>query len=65
MEEQPAYDIGGFIVNAETSGQTVVVPDPSGESQPPAESGTETPAESQPEGTPVPEESSVSEAAGE
>ena len=30
-----------------------------------AESGTETPAESQPEGTPVPEESSVSEAAGE
>ncbi|MCI9553518.1 MAG: hypothetical protein HFE94_08300 [Acutalibacter sp.] len=66
VEEQPAYDIGGFVVDAETSGQTVVVPDPSAQPQPPAENGTETPpAESQPEGTSVPAESSASEAVGE
>ena len=27
-EDQPTYDIGGFIVDAETSEQSVVVPDP-------------------------------------
>lgn len=70
MEEQPAYDIGGFTVGAETSGQTVVVPDSAAEPQPSAESGTEAPpAESQPdtapEGTAVPAEGSTSETAGE
>lgn len=57
-EEQPTYDIGGFIVGAETSGQTVEAPDP--ETTPEPESQPETPPAESTEPPQTPE----SEAAG-